>query len=287
MQIASFGGKNHYICNMKREESFDDSMLFRLYLCTCGSCEIIVNGVKERIEQGDAYARSPIVIVSKMACSDDFRVETIIEDEIEVFAPIANTNFEILQGLLAHNKFTLSLDEEEQEFLLQRRSLIAARRAELATDGITEKQQKLLRVIVMALEQETVLEYANMHLRRREIEVPRSDKDNSTMIRFIFLLFRSYRQHRDVAFYASSLNLSHNHFTRIIKGISRRTPSEWIAIVTINQAKRLLRNTNLSIKDIARELSFPEQFTFRKYFKHHTGLSPKAYRFRCMDVSYK
>ena len=34
----------------------------------------------------------------------------------------------------------------------------------------------------------------------------------------------------------------------------------------------------MNIKQIAEQLNFPEQFTFRKYFKQHTGLSPKAYR---------
>ncbi len=253
-------------------------MVYGLYLCTGGCCEITANGIRERIEQGDAYVRTPLVIVSEMTSSADFVFETIVEDEIEVFAPVASANFEIIQNLLMRHKFTLSLDRAEQAFLLQRRELIVARKAELATDGIAEKQRKVLGAIVVMLEQETVLEFANMHLRRREIEMPRLDKDNSTMIRFIFLLFRNYRQHRDVAFYAAALNLSHNHFTRIIKGISRRTPSEWIAIVTVNQAKKLLSHSNLSIKDIARELSFPEQFTFRKYFNRHTGLSPTAFR---------
>ncbi|MBO7573165.1 MAG: AraC family transcriptional regulator, partial [Bacteroidales bacterium] len=30
----------------------------------------------------------------------------------------------------------------------------------------------------------------------------------------------------------------------------------------------------------ADELGFPEQFTFRKYFKTHTGISPSEYQTR-------
>lgn len=33
-----------------------------------------------------------------------------------------------------------------------------------------------------------------------------------------------------------------------------------------------------SIKEVAQQLNFPEQFTFRKYFKQHTGMSPSDYR---------
>ncbi len=128
------------------------------------------------------------------------------------------------------------------------------------------------------LEQVTILEYANIYIERCDFAIPDADKNNTLMIKFIILLFKNYKHHREVSFYAESLLLSHNHFTRIIKEISYRTPSEWIAIVTINQAKKLLRHNDLSIKEVAKELSFPEQFTFRKYFKQHTGLSPKEFR---------
>ena len=51
-------------------------------------------------------------------------------------------------------------------------------------------------------------------------------------------------------------------------------------MVTINHAKNLLRQPNVLIKQVADELGFPEQFTFRKYFKQHTGMSPRAFRER-------
>lgn len=35
---------------------------------------------------------------------------------------------------------------------------------------------------------------------------------------------------------------------------------------------------DLQIKEVAERLGFPEQFTFRKYFKTHTGVSPSEYR---------
>lgn len=49
-------------------------------------------------------------------------------------------------------------------------------------------------------------------------------------------------------------------------------------IFTVAKAKNLLENTKMSIKEIAMELHFPEQFSFRKYFKQHVGIPPKQYR---------
>ncbi len=43
-------------------------------------------------------------------------------------------------------------------------------------------------------------------------------------------------------------------------------------------AKLMLEQRDKSIKQTASELNFPEQFTFRKYFKQHVGISPKEYR---------
>ena len=50
--------------------------------------------------------------------------------------------------------------------------------------------------------------------------------------------------------------------------------------MTIIDAKLLLAQSDKSIKEVAAELHFPEQFTFRKFFKTHVGLSPKDYRLR-------
>ena len=52
----------------------------------------------------------------------------------------------------------------------------------------------------------------------------------------------------------------------------------WIHISIISRAKHLLMQQDLRVKDIADRLGFPEQFTFRKYFKTHTGMSPTEYR---------
>lgn len=53
---------------------------------------------------------------------------------------------------------------------------------------------------------------------------------------------------------------------------------QWMISYTVSQAKFMLTQTQLSIKEVAEKLGFPEQFTFRKYFKAHTGMSPTEFR---------
>lgn len=81
-----------------------------------------------------------------------------------------------------------------------------------------------------------------------------------------------------MSFYANEVNLSLSHFTRTVKKCTGRTPSEWIATITITNAKLMLEQSDMNIKEVAAELNFPEQYTFRKFFKQHEGIPPKAFR---------
>ena len=44
------------------------------------------------------------------------------------------------------------------------------------------------------------------------------------------------------------------------------------------EAKALLASTDMTIQQICYQLNFPTQSFFGKYFKTHTGVSPKVYR---------
>ena len=98
------------------------------------------------------------------------------------------------------------------------------------------------------------------------------------LMTFILSLNQEYKKQRAVRYYAGKQGLSPRHFADIIKQESGYTPMEWINMVTINQAKNLLSQSNMLVKQVADELGFPEQFTFRKYFKTHTGISPTEYQ---------
>ena len=68
------------------------------------------------------------------------------------------------------------------------------------------------------------------------------------------------------------------HLSTVVKEISGKTAGEWIDSLVVLEAKALLKSSELSIQEIADELHFANQSFFGKYFKHHTGMSPKEYR---------
>ena len=96
--------------------------------------------------------------------------------------------------------------------------------------------------------------------------------------RFVRAITESYKQERSVAYYADKMFLTAKHLSTAVKEVSGKTAGEWIDSLVILEAKALLKSSEMSIQEISDELHFANQSFFGKYFKHHTGMSPKEYR---------
>src|SRR4030095_323394 len=95
---------------------------------------------------------------------------------------------------------------------------------------------------------------------------------------FTQLVQNQFRSQRNVNTYAEQLNVTPKYLTETVKEITGKTAGEIIDDFVLMEAKLLLYNPALSIAEIADELHFSDQSFFGKYFKRHSGLSPKEYR---------
>lgn len=77
---------------------------------------------------------------------------------------------------------------------------------------------------------------------------------------------------------AEALGLSKNYFGQLFKSETGSTVSEYLNLLRIDQAKKLLRQTNLKIYEIAYKIGFSDHFYFSIVFKKLVGISPKEYR---------
>lgn len=111
---------------------------------------------------------------------------------------------------------------------------------------------------------------------------------NSQIVRsFKQLLETEFRkvmknQHNDskvqVQDFAERTNLHPNYLNSVIKSKTGKTISEWIVLRTLSSAKSLLKNTTLSVKEIAYLLGFSEPTHFNRFFKKHQKTTPITYR---------
>ena len=95
---------------------------------------------------------------------------------------------------------------------------------------------------------------------------------------FMKLVTEYYTKYRNVGFYAEKLCLTPKYLSKLVKMTSGRSAPEWIDAYVILEAKNLLKNSNVAIKEIVYMLNFPNQSVFYKFFKAHTGMTPSEYR---------
>lgn len=105
--------------------------------------------------------------------------------------------------------------------------------------------------------------------------------DSDLVSKFIALVKKHFRFHRDVDFYADQLNISAKYLSSVVKRSSGVPPLKLIEDQVIIEAKSLLASSNKSIKEISEDLEFPTQSFFGRYFKRAVGVSPNAYRRSC------
>jgi len=94
----------------------------------------------------------------------------------------------------------------------------------------------------------------------------------------IHIIERDYWQRMTVDDLANAVGLSKYYFTRVFKKYTGIPPYQFIINQRINQAKKLLEDTELSMHEISVMTGFYDKANFCKKFKMHVGLAPLDYR---------
>lgn len=96
--------------------------------------------------------------------------------------------------------------------------------------------------------------------------------------RFVELLSATNPPERSVSYYGKMLCVTPKYLSTTVKKVSGKTALAWITERTVNDIKRLLLHSDLTVKEIADKMNFPNLSFFGKYVKSHLGASPTEYR---------
>lgn len=111
----------------------------------------------------------------------------------------------------------------------------------------------------------------------QEPEKP-SNRKEEIFMEFISQVQKHYMTERNVTFYASKLCMTPKYLSAVIHEVSEKYATQWINEYVILEAKKMLRGEGRSVKDVCNTLNFANQSFFAKYFKQHTGYTPKEYK---------
>lgn len=87
-----------------------------------------------------------------------------------------------------------------------------------------------------------------------------------------------YAESISMAQMAELAGLSSTHFNRRFRQLLRMTPMQYLRIVRVQAAQRLLTTTSRSLAVIATDVGYTDQSHLTKRFRAVTGMTPAAYR---------
>ena len=107
---------------------------------------------------------------------------------------------------------------------------------------------------------------------------PRPQAGQRLVARYAALLERDFRSNRAVADYAEALGVTPTHLTRVCRAACGKGAHQLLEDRLLFEARRLLAETKMPIKDVAEALGYNSAGYFTRAFQKLEGSTPSAFR---------
>nr|WP_297457912.1 helix-turn-helix domain-containing protein [uncultured Halomonas sp.] len=233
-----------------------------------GQVELQLEGTERRLA-------GPLLIVVPAMAIHGFRFSRDIDGHVISLAkPLATHLIERLerQGEVLNHAAHYPLAGQDEASIMA--SLVAQIDAEYRRPA--EGRDALLHALIQAL----CVRVARRAQRRRPIPARRHDKGQAHLQRFQTLIDAHYAEQPTIEALASQLGMTSAHLNTLCRRLAGRSALQLLHERLLLEAKRQLTYTNMTISQVADTLGFSEPAYFTRFFKRHTGDSPKAFRLR-------
>jgi len=240
-------------------------------ICTRGTAQVEVNLQVYEAKPDAMLLATPFHVLRIYNSSEDFLCRFIVFSKAFLTENSVSSHFlESFSYFKSTSLPVIYLDSADAKMILDIYLLIQQK---LEREG-HPYHVEISRSILITLLYEVQAAYEKQH---SIVKGKQTRKQELNML-FQDMVFQHYKEHRSVQYYADALFVSPKHLTETIKEVTGRTAGEWIDDAVVLEAKVLLRNHDISIAHVAEDIHFPDQSSFGKYFKKHTGMSPSDYR---------
>lgn len=109
---------------------------------------------------------------------------------------------------------------------------------------------------------------------------PSARRHHALFTRFVLAMEEHYLEHWPISRYAMQLGLSPERLNRLTRAETDRSALELVHDRLLREASRRLIYVAAPVSSLAFELGFKDPAYFCRFFKRHTGLTPKEFRVR-------
>lgn len=87
----------------------------------------------------------------------------------------------------------------------------------------------------------------------------------------------NFNKNYNLNYYAELCGISLSSFQHTFTKITGVTPQRYLITIRIENAKKMLTNSELSIKEVAQAVGYEDQLYFSRLFKKYEGISPRKF----------
>ena len=241
-----------------------------LALCTSGHAQYTVDTKMHEVSAGDVIIISEEQVVADYMLSQDCKGIALIMS-YDFFQNIVSGVHELSAlFLFARTHPVFHLDDNQTKAL--------ENDIEHIKEKIIDVGHRFRRELVMTMLKALIIDMSNIIYRFQQGGEAGQTRAEVIFRDFIQTVEKNYRTERRVSWYAQQLCITSKYLSETVRTVSRRTPSDWIDSYVTRELRVMLRNSTMSIKQIADELNFANQSFLGKYFKEHVGMSPSKFR---------
>lgn len=242
-------------------------------LCTGGTAIIELFSMRRQISKNDLVTILPCQLASIHKVSDDFSMTFFKVDKV-MFMDIMSSLGRITPDFFFHMRKDFQVPISVNE---AKRFLGFCRAIDFRTNNDDPAFRRETILHLLRIYYWDFYVHFQKKMRKRNTPLLNSNKESIAM-KFAMLVFENRETHREVAYCADQLCISPLYLTKVIQEVNGQSARDMIADYTIIGIKALLRNADITIKDVVRQSGFSSQSSFSRFFRKHTDMSPLEYR---------
>ena len=214
---------------------------------------------------------------------------TLLSQDVELYICINNrefshlanyrfNQFELFRLIALENRNAIDLPESERLFFWG----ILDNLHHVYNDSVNVSfKMDMLRHL------QITLVYAIVNLlqaKKGDVDYKYNSRKEMISSNFIELLFKHFKDEKELGFYADKLHISIKYLSICVKATTKASPTFIIAQLIMYESRVLLSDKENTISMVADQLNFSDQYTFSKFFKKQMNISPSEFRRRVFQT---
>lgn len=118
----------------------------------------------------------------------------------------------------------------------------------------------------------------------KTVSLNASSRKSMQIERFRIMVNEGYKKHLPLTAYADQLGITVGQLSRLCREVLGVSSLDVVNARLIHEAQRDLVYTICSVKQVADTLGFADETYFGRFFRKHTGLSPRAFRTKALEA---